>query len=187
MSETENIKNRIIKQTGRILGFHLVGIFVILVIFYFMLFSMWTIKILEIILGFLALIVYGLIMAATAKGIADKDLLTGQKKGVFPAKGLVLACAVVILNLLIFAAVKVSWALNAPEGLKLTLQILFFILTLPYNFFLKISGGDISGIGLLLMILVPYVATGAGYYAGYKKWDIFEKLDKIAFEKKENK
>lgn len=187
MGKSENNKNPIIKQIGRTLCYHLLAIFVIFVIFYGFFISMHMIKILDIILGFLATIVYGLIIAATAKGIADRDLHQSDKKMVFPAKGLVLASAVVILNILIFLAVKLCWLLNAPTTLKLTFQFLFFILTIPYNYFLNIAGASITGIGVILMVIIPLVSMGAGYYAGYIKWDIFEKLDKIVFENKKNK
>ena len=184
MDKSQDSRPNLARQMLRILGFNMIAIFVILVVFYFMLISMQMVKILEILLGFLSLTVYCLIMAATAKGIADKEILLKQEKGMYPAKGLVLASTVVILNLLIFSAVKLSWSLNAPELLRLVFQILFFVLTLPYNFFLDISGQSITGVGVILLFTIPFVSIGAGYYAGYKKWDIFEKLDKIVFENK---
>ena len=187
MSKTEHSKNPMLRQLGRTLCYHLLGIFVIFVIFYGFFISMHMIKILDAILGFVALIVYGLVMAATAKGIADRDLLLQDKKYIFPAKGLVLASAVVLLNILIFLSVKLSWWLGAPNALKLTFQFLFFFLTIPYNYFLNIAGASIKGAGVILMVIIPLLSMGAGYLAGYKKWDIFEKLDKIAFENKKNK
>ena len=187
VNESKTKKKISSKQLGRVLGLHVLAIFVILVIFYFMLFSMWTVKVLEVVLGFLSLIIYMLIMASTAKGVADRDLLPDAKTEAFPVKGLVLASVVVILNFIIWGALKLSWAIGAPESVKVVAQVLFFLLTLPYNFFLNISGGDVSGIGVVLMFTAPFVCMEAGYFAGYKKWDIFEKLDKIVFEKKINK
>lgn len=167
---------------------HLKVLGIIFLVFYFMGIAFWAIHdVVTTIMEILILVVYVGFMASAANGCAAYDLKDYSKTKAFPLKGFLLSVPIVLLNLAMWGALQWVHVTQLSDTVKNVIQTVFFVWTVPYNFFLKPDGASVRVIGQILMYAVPFVTIGVGYFAGYKRWDIYKRLDKIVFEQKKKK
>lgn len=107
----------------------------------------------------------------------------------YAAKGFVLPLLLTAFSLVIVLLYKFAWAYGAVsekavEMWAVPLQILARLWTVPYHPFLGMDGGKLSLIGYIIIFLTPFIASGLGYFAAYKGFDLNEKIHGIAYEKK---
>lgn len=165
---------------------HLKTVLILFFIFYFALLSLWTVNILNKVLAVLVLVIYIFAMASCGNLTAEYDLKSYSKTTPFWYKGLLMGISIIVSNFIAFCTLKLVWAVAPQTNLATVIaNILFCVWTIPYNSFLKLSGSDITVLGHVLMYTVPIISTGFGYFSGYKKWNILEKLNKLTFEKKQ--
>ena len=65
-------------------------------------------------------------------------------------------------------------------------NFLFIIWSFPFSAFIKLSDGIMSSFGYVLVAVLPFLASFAGYFAGYKDFDLQSKLLGAVYEKKNN-
>lgn len=176
------------KQFLKIVLSHLKALGIIFLVFYFMGVAFWAIHdVVTMIMEILIFVVYIGIMASAGNACATYDLKQYSKTKPFAIKGILLAIPVVLLNLGMWGALQWVHGANMSVTIKNIMQTVFFVWTVPYNFFLKPDGPSVRLIGQIMMYAVPFITIGAGYFAGYKRWDVYAKLDKIVFEQKKTK
>lgn len=176
------------KQFLKIVLSHLKALGIIFLVFYFMGVAFWAIHdIVTMIMEILIFVVYVGIMASAGNSCATYDLKQYSKTKAFAIKGILLAIPVVLLNFGMWGALQWVYGANMSDTVKNIMQTVFFVWTVPYNFFLKPNHASVQLIGQIMMYTVPFIVVGGGYLAGYKKWDVYSKLDKLVFEQKKNK
>lgn len=183
--EKDNTEITLEKELRKVFLSHLVGIFIVFVVFFFFFLSLWTIKYVNTVMGYLMLMVYVLTLASAGNKCAVWDKRSYTLTKPHPLKGLLLALSIVVSNMVFYGIWQFAWTLDS-KALNVAGQLVFVAWSLPYNSFLQLVGAEMGLLGKILMIVVPFVSVGAGYFAGYCNWDIYEKLDKIVFEKKNN-
>lgn len=124
--------------------------------------------------------------AGTKCAAQDKRSISPLKP--YPAKGITLCAALIVLNLIVIALYKVAWNFGSDgeflnRGWAVLLNIISIYWTAPYNQLLGMEKGVLELSGYFIIFLLPIIATTLGYLAGYKGIDIFEKISGIAYEK----
>ena len=123
---------------------------------------------------------------------AQSDKRTISPLKAYPAKGLVLPVILLIINIAIILAYKYAWSAGGNgeylvRGWAVCVNVLSIFWTAAYENIIGMEKGVLELQGYLILCVLPFVATGAGYFAGYKGYDIFDKINAIAYEKKKQK
>ncbi len=87
--------------------------------------------------------------------------------------------ALIALSVALFIVLYLTTFGKGIFGVVMT--IISYIWLAPYCGFINI--GSISVWYILIMLIVPILASTLGYIAGNKKFDIVEKIDSLTFEK----
>ena len=108
-----------------------------------------------------------------------------------PLKGFILPAFLLLFNLLIVIVYKIAWAYGSngqsmTQIWSLILNIISLLWVAPYQPILDMAHGYISLKGYLIIFVTPILASGLGYFAAYKGFDLNEKMHSIAYEKKKN-
>ncbi len=106
-------------------------------------------------------------------------------------KGIFLPVLLTAFNILITIIFKCSWTFGTTDGYisngwSLTGNILAIMWFSPYKTIGGIERGNIELLGYIIMLILPYIASFLGYLAGYKNFDIYGKLNSLAYEKKKD-
>lgn len=121
---------------------------------------------------------------------ADKRTISPLKA--YPAKGFTLPIILLGVNIAIILAYKYAWGFGSDgeylrEGRAILLNVLTVLWTAPYGNILGMEKGVLEIQGYFILCILPFVATGAGYFAGYRGFDLFAKISSLAYEKKKSK
>ena len=146
----------------------------------------------DIIFGVCGTLGYFLSIYSTA-GTAYLD----DKKTVSPltpqaAKGFILPLILTLFSILVVVLYKAAWTYGATETgfletWALPFNILALLWTAPYQPFIGMANGSIALHGYLIIFLTPFIASGLGYYAAFRGFDLNAKIHGIAYEKKKDK
>lgn len=134
---------------------------------------------------------YFLSIYSTAGSYVSCDKMPSSKLSPHPAKGFILPVILTAVSLVIILFYKLAWAYGS-NGTSVTeiwsfiANALMLIWVAPYQPFVGLSAGNITTIGYLIILVLPYIASGLGYLATYKGFDLSEKVRNIAYEKKNN-
>lgn len=141
-------------------------------------------KIGSVIFSIITIIIYMLSMYYHAHAVAtrDKKLHTNEKP--FMAKGFFLPLGILIINILLFAIYIFAWTTMAENGVfteipGIVLNMMFTFWNFIYNGIFKISTGNILWYGYIFIAAIPFIATGLGYIAGMKNFDLNSKINKL--------
>lgn len=145
-----------------------------------------------IIFGILGVIGYFLTIYSAAVASQKSDRLPSSPLTPKPLKGFILPLLLIALNLLIVLLYKAAWAYASSGGTlqepwSLIANIIALLWVAPYQPILGMASGHIELHGYIIIFVLPVVASGLGYLAEYKGFDLSEKLRGIAYEKKEDK
>ncbi len=110
----------------------------------------------------------------------------------YPAKGLILPAILLAVNIVVILIYKLAWSAGGDgeflqKGWAIFLNVLTVFWTSAYENILGMEKGVLEIQGYFILCILPFAATGAGYFAGYKDFDLFAKLGNLAYEKRENK
>lgn len=164
--------------------------------FLFMLLFLFTMsmqgKAREIIFGICGLLGYFLSIYSSA-GTAYLD----DKKTVSPltpkaTKGFILPVMLTLFSILVVVLYKMAWTYGATEAgaletWALPFNIFALLWTAPYQPFIGMATGNIALHGYLIIFLTPFIASGLGYFAAFRGFDLSAKLHSFAYEKKKEK
>lgn len=134
------------------------------------------------------LIYSGMIYHSVRKlSVRDHKEYTPLKPSIF--KGVMFGVMISLITVAIFIIWKWVWANCVNEtglasGGAIFVNILFNFWTFPYYGFLGASGGMITVVGAVIMLLTPVAATTAGYLAGKYNIDLLDIIERFSYEKK---
>lgn len=134
-------------------------------------------------------IVYFFAIYNTSFDICKQDKKSYTKTTPYKLKGLILPIGVLCVSILLYVLYIVSWNFISIEkeliGITAWINnILFIIWSFMYNGFINLYQGTMSAFGYVIIAVLPFIASGLGYYAGYVDFDISEKFIKLVYEKK---
>ena len=109
-----------------------------------------------------------------------------------PYKGIYLPILLTVVNIIFIIIYKCSWGIGQADGAITNawglagnvISILWFSM---YNALVGMDKGHFEFQGYLIIIFLPYLASLLGYFAGYKGYDIYGKLNSLAYEKRKKK
>ncbi len=112
-------------------------------------------------------------------------------------KSILMGLVVSAVTLILFAVMKLSWALGGVasdtgiylnNGFAIAGNALFMLWTFPFFGILGMSHGYVTWYSLAILLVMPPIASYLGYVAELKDFHLLEKLYKFSFvQKKENK
>lgn len=134
--------------------------------------------------------IYFVMMMSCAQRIAEHDRQDWSEETAYPLKGFVLAIAPVLTTFILWAIYFFTWNClaidNSVYGLSGTLyNIIFTVWTFPFNGIMGLYQGYMMWYGHVLIYAVPALAVIAGYWLGYRKIRLEDRLDSMMYEKEE--
>jgi len=120
--------------------------------------------------------------------VASHDLKGYAQTKAYPAKGLVLIIPVLAVTLVLDIVRVLLWKYFAGAGIpmgmvRMAVNTVFIVWDFAFNGIMAVEKAYISPIGRVMIYGVPVVSACAGYYAGYKRFDIVEKMLPFIYEK----
>lgn len=108
----------------------------------------------------------------------------------YPAKGLTLPVILLFVNVVVILLYKYAWSTGGDgeflrKGWAVLLNMLSVFWTAPYENILGMEKGTLEIQGYFILCILPFIATGIGYFAGYRDFDLLAKIGNLAYEKKE--
>lgn len=106
-----------------------------------------------------------------------------------PYKGALLSFGVLAVNALIVLSYLLAWRISG-DGENLTnlravaVNAIYLFWFSPFIGFLGTQKGAIAPFGYIIIFVLPTASCFLGYFAGYKNFDISEKLRRLVYEKK---
>lgn len=139
----------------------------------------------------LGLACYCAVLYNSGVGCAQADKRTVSPLKAYPAKGVTLPVILLGVNIAIILAYKYAWGLGSDgeylrEGWAVFINVLSVFWTAPYRDIIGMEKGVLEIQGYFVLCVLPFIATSAGYFAGYKGFDILDKIVRIAYEKKKD-
>lgn len=118
----------------------------------------------------------------------DKKPYTPQEP--FWWKGLLLPVGILVCSAVLFALYKIAWTFMSANGALTTGtgvvgSLLFNMWTIMYGAFMGLEKGAVTWYGLGMLAVVPFIASGLGYYAGLRGFEIYDKITGLIYEKKQ--
>ncbi len=155
---------------------------------WFVMAVIWTNDIGRYIYGTLGCVLYFLVIYNAGTQAASKDKKSFSECTPKPQKGIFLPILLTVVNILVIILYKYVWHFFS-DGMYLTdawavagnvVSILWFS---AYKTFLGMERGHIELQGYIIIFVLPFIASAVGYYAGYKGFDLYGKLDGFMYEK----
>lgn len=129
--------------------------------------------------------VYMLDLYTRAEEIAKYDKKSYTGKISYPWKGILLPVGILGIWLLLFILYRVSWEYDIVSyNSGFINNLLFIIWNYIYKGFLDFTNGSFNYYYIILVVLVPVTASGLGYLAGLKNFDLSQKVVKMVYEEK---
>lgn len=168
---------------------HLVVGFLSSVLGIFLLLSIVTNPVGNVIFTVIFTLIYFMSIYGAAAGCAQRDKKPYTEQEPFPWKGLILPVGIFIATALLWGLYKVAWTFITIDGAIATAggmacSVIFTVWTFMFNAFMGLQNGGMNGYAVVILAVVPIAASGIGYYAGYRGFDIYDKLMRLVYEKK---
>lgn len=171
-------------QIIRILISHIKISFFLLLMFGVFLINLWTLNIARKILCIIVPLIYALSIGAEANKSATHDYKSYSKTKPFALKGFLLPVPILVFSLVFWVIFKFSW-IDTQNLISVLVKLIFYMWTFPFTSFAYLDKASMHIACHLLIYLLPFLASGIGYFTGYKKWDLYKLLNSITFEKKQ--
>ncbi len=172
------------KQFIQVTLSHLKISFALALLFGLMLLNLWSFSVGRKILCVLVPVIYFLAMAGTGHSVCERDLKSYSTTKPFISKGFLLALPILAVNLILWAVFKISWTDNS-NLISVLVKLIFYAWTFPFTSCVYADGTKFNLVCYILMYTLPPLASGIGYFIGYKRWDIGKVFRSLAFEKKQ--
>ncbi|MBO5059836.1 MAG: hypothetical protein J6C82_02845 [Clostridia bacterium] len=168
------------------------GIAVMFAFLWLIMIAVWTTKIGGYAFGIIGILTYFLAIYNAGCDAALDDKKPYSPLTPKPAKGLILPVLLTAVNILFIVLYKCSWAFGSTDGyIKEVWAIIGNILSIlwfsMYKTFLGMERGHFELQGYLIILILPFIASALGYFAGYNGYDIYGKLNSLAYEKSKKK
>ena len=132
--------------------------------------------------SFFILVVFGFVYTAAAR-VARHDVKPYYDVSHFPARGFVIGLIPVAFTTLLVILWQLAYIPSfldlakyggLPNYIYLADQFVFVIYTFPFNSFMKLDGNIITWYSYVMIYLIPYLACGLGYLAGYRNFSFYD-------------
>lgn len=135
-------------------------------------------------------VVYAAVMYLRGYTTAGNDKKSYTKLSPIAYKGAVISLGLLFLNILPIFIYNLSWAIGSDGENLVNIWAIggnaFCIFWFsPYLNLLGMDKGSIAVYGYAVIALLHTIACFLGYFAGYKNFDISEKLRLLVYEKKQ--
>ena len=145
----------------------------------------------SVIFSSVATVIYFFSIYGVAFEIAVHDKKSYTPEEPYPLKGLPLAASIFFASAVLYALYIIAWKLMTINGTLFSVtgwidNFLFIIWSFPFSAFIGLSEGYMSVFGYVFIAVFPFLASFAGYYAGYRNFDLQTKLLGAIYEKKKN-
>lgn len=132
--------------------------------------------------------IYFVMMMSRAQRIAERDRHGWSEEKAYPLKGFVLAVAPVLTTFILWAIYFFTWNCltidNSVYGLPgILYNVIFTVWTFPFGGITGLYQGYMMWYGHILIYAVPAFAVILGYWLGYKKIRLEDRLDSMMYEK----
>ena len=137
----------------------------------------------------IAMFIYVLVLYSTCVDMARQDRKQYTEEVAYPWKGLILPVGIYVIWGFLYIMFYFSWKYGIvhPDFVSgIINNILFVMWNYVYMGFMQIMEGKFAMWTLILVFLTPLVACGVGYFAGYKGFDVSEKVVKVVYDKKDD-
>lgn len=186
---TESTKMNIYNQIGGMLVSHMIAaaiafIFGMTAFWWFLAQPVWK-ELFSIIFAF---VYTGFIYVKAKKYAAfDKKPYTKNRPSLW--KGVLFGVVLAGVTLLLWGFYRIGWDYFSNENgltgmVSMFFNFLFMAWTFPLNGVMGANHGVLRLVGVVLMVALPLVGSIAGYFAGYFKFDLMERLQGMMYEKK---
>lgn len=120
--------------------------------------------------------------------VASHDLKGYAQTKAYPAKGIVLILPVLAVTLILDVVRVILWKYAADSVMsqrlmRIAVNTVFIVWDFAFNGIMAVDKEYVSLAGRIAIYGVPLLSAWAGYYAGYKRFDIVEKILPFIYEK----
>ncbi len=137
------------------------------------------------IFSLICIFIYMLSLYTRAEEIARYDKKSYTEKFSYPLKGLLLPIGILAVWVILFILYFVSWKYDIiTYSSGFINNLLFVIWNYMYKGFLSFNNGSFNYYYMILVVLVPFTASGLGYLAGYRNFDLSKRVVKLVYEEK---
>lgn len=152
---------------------------------------MYGFKIGMIILIILKLCIYFSVIYETSFKIATHDKKSYTKEEPYLYKGFLLPIGLVVITAILYIVYYLVWKHMTVDGsfvsiVPMILNLPFIIWSYPFNEIIGLREGFMEWYGYIIVIILPVIFSGIGYYAGLKGFDIISAISKFVYEEKDN-
>ncbi len=133
--------------------------------------------------------IYFGMMYSKCSRIAAHDLKGYAETKSYPLKGIVLVLPVILLTLALDILRLIMWKYMS-DGTRLTgipavlSNAAFIMWTFPFNGIMAVHESAVSLAGRIALYGIPLISAFSGYFAGYKRFSLIEKLIPFMYEDK---
>ena len=178
------------KQSFRLISAHALACFVIFIFGILIFAGLITNNVGSIVFSTIATLIYFISIYNHSYKIAQKDKKSYTPEQPYMFKGLVLAVGIFAVSIILYALYFVAWKFMTINDALISVSgwinnFLFIIWTFPFTGFIKLSNGDMTWYGYIIVAAIPFIASFLGYFAGYKNFDLYSKFLSLVYENKE--
>ena len=135
-------------------------------------------------------IIYLCVMYTKGEKIAKQDKRTVSVTRPYPMKGFVISLSITAVTLILWLLFRMTWSFMVIDGniwgwSGVVYNAAFVVWTYFCNGLMNIDGGHIEGYMYIVLVLLPAVGLGLGYFAGYKGFLLTEYAAKNMYEKED--
>lgn len=135
------------------------------------------------------MVIYFFSIYGAASNCALRDLKPYTEEEPYPWKGLLLPVGIILATLALWGLYQAAWHFMTIDGNLATItgiacNVIFVVWTFMYNALMGLQNGGMNWYAYVVVLVVPVAASGLGYYAGYRGFDLYDKLMRFVYEKK---
>ncbi len=132
------------------------------------------------------ILIYALALYSKSGEAAAHDKKEYTPEKAYAWKGLLLPCGIFAVWVVLFALYSFSWKYDiVGYSSGFINNLLFAVWNFIYSGFLDMNNGSFNWYAVVIAAVVPVAACGIGYYAGFRRFDLSEKVAKIVYEQKD--
>jgi len=136
----------------------------------------------------LCMTIYAVALYMKAHAIATHDHKGYARTKMYPLKGVVLGFIIAASTFVLWCGYRVVWITNPGDSLvgiwRSAYNAVFLFYTFIYNGIMVPYKGGMFWYAHIIIYVLPVLSAGLGYFAGYKKFSLYEKMMPYMYEKK---
>ncbi len=129
---------------------------------------------------------YMVLIYNKSEGIARRDKKGYTEEKPYKWKGLLLPIGVYIIWAFFYVLYFVSWKYQIISYTSGFLNnLLYLIWNYCFYTFINVGSGNVGALSIIMFFTVPLIACFMGYFAGYRNFDLSEKVAGMVYDKKD--